>query len=57
MCWVCSTCGGESRCIQGLLGKPVEQRPLGKPSCRWVDNIKMDPTENGWEQMYFIDLR
>jgi hypothetical protein len=40
-----------------LLEKPVECRPLGKPSYRWEDNIKMDSTENGWEHVYFIDLR
>jgi hypothetical protein len=25
-----------------LVGKPEEYRPLGKPICRWEDNIKMD---------------
>jgi len=25
-----------------LVGKPEGQRPLGKPSCRWEDNIKKD---------------
>jgi hypothetical protein len=25
-----------------LVGKPEGKRPLGKPRCRWVDNIKMD---------------
>jgi hypothetical protein len=25
-----------------LVGKPEEQRPLGRPRRRWVDNIKMD---------------
>ena len=25
-----------------LVGKPEEQRPLGRPRCRWADNIKMD---------------
>jgi hypothetical protein len=25
-----------------LLGKPEGKRPLGKPRCRWVDNIEMD---------------
>jgi hypothetical protein len=29
-------------------GKPEEQIPLGKPRCRWVDNIKMDLSEIGW---------
>jgi hypothetical protein len=25
-----------------LVGKPEGKRPLGKPRCRWTDNIKMD---------------
>ena len=25
-----------------LTGTPTGRRPLGRPSCRWEDNIKMD---------------
>jgi hypothetical protein len=25
-----------------LVEKPEGKRPLGRPRCRWVDNIKMD---------------
>jgi hypothetical protein len=25
-----------------LVGKPEGKRPLGRPRCRWVDNIKME---------------
>jgi hypothetical protein len=25
-----------------LVGKPEGKRPLGRPRCRWVDNIQMD---------------
>jgi hypothetical protein len=25
-----------------LVGKPEGKKPLGKPRCRWEDNIKMD---------------
>jgi hypothetical protein len=28
-----------------LVGRPEERRPLGKPRCRWEDNIKMDLQE------------
>jgi len=28
-----------------LAGKPEGRRPLGRPRCRWVDNIKMDLQE------------
>jgi hypothetical protein len=36
-----------------LVGKPEGKRPLGRPRRRWVDNIKMDLTEVGWD---WIDL-
>jgi hypothetical protein len=28
-----------------LVGKPVGKKPLGRPSCRWENNIKMDLQE------------
>ena len=28
-----------------LVGKREERRPLGRPRCRWEDNIKMDLQE------------
>jgi hypothetical protein len=31
-----------------LVGNPEGMRPLGGPSHRWVDNIKMDLREIGW---------
>jgi hypothetical protein len=31
-----------------LLGKPEGKRPLGRPTRRWVDNIKIDLREIGW---------
>jgi hypothetical protein len=39
-----------------LVGKPEGKRPLGRPTRRWVDNIKMDLTEIGWDGMDWIDL-
>jgi hypothetical protein len=34
---------GENRNAYRLLvGKPEGKRPLGRPICRWVDNIRMD---------------
>jgi hypothetical protein len=30
-----------------LVGKPEGKRPLGRPRCRWEDNIKMDLREIG----------
>jgi hypothetical protein len=39
-----------------LVGKPEGKRPLGRPRHRWVDNIKMDLREIGWDGMYWTDL-
>jgi hypothetical protein len=36
------------------VGKPEE--PLGRPRCRWVDNMKMNLREIGWDGMVWIDL-
>jgi len=44
----CSTYGGEEKI---LMGKPEGQIPLGRPRCRWEDNIKMDLQEVGWGEM------
>jgi hypothetical protein len=29
------------------VGKPEGKRPLGRPICRWMDDIKMDLSETG----------
>jgi hypothetical protein len=39
-----------------LVGKPEGKRPLERPSRRWVDNIKIDLSELGWDSMDWIDL-
>jgi hypothetical protein len=39
-----------------LVGKPEGKRPLGRPRRRWVDNIKMDLREIGWDCMDWIKL-
>jgi hypothetical protein len=39
-----------------LVGKPERKRPLGRPRRRWVDNIKMDLREVGWDGRDWIDL-
>jgi hypothetical protein len=39
-----------------LVGKPEEKRPLRRPRCRWVDNIKMDLRETRWNGMDWINL-
>jgi hypothetical protein len=39
-----------------LVGKPEGKRPLGKPRRRWVDNIRMDFVEVGWDDVDWIGL-
>jgi hypothetical protein len=36
--------------------KPERNRPLGRPRCRWQDNIRMDLREIGWEGVDWINL-
>jgi hypothetical protein len=37
---------GEKRSVYSLLvGKPEGKRPLGRPTHRWMDNIKMELLE------------
>jgi hypothetical protein len=39
---------GEGRGVyRVLVGKPEGKRPLGRPRCRWEENIKMDLQEVG----------
>jgi hypothetical protein len=48
---------GETRnAYRILVGKPEGKRPLGRPRCRWVDNIKMNLREMEWDDMDWIDL-
>jgi hypothetical protein len=39
-----------------LVGKPEGKTPLGRPTGRWVDNIRMDPVEVGWGDVDWIGL-
>jgi hypothetical protein len=39
-----------------LVGKLEGKRPLGIPRCRWVDNIKIDLTEIGWDGMDWLRI-
>ena len=39
---------GEDRVVHRMLvGKPEGKRPLGRPRCRWEDNMRMDLQEVG----------
>ena len=48
---------GEKRVVDRVLvGKPEGKRTLGRPRCRWEDNIKMDLQEMGCGDMEWIEL-
>jgi hypothetical protein len=48
---------GERRGVyRFLMGKPEGQRPLGRPTRRWEDNIKMDVQKVGYEGVDWIEL-
>jgi hypothetical protein len=48
---------GEKRALyRSLEGEPGGKKPLGRPRCRWVDNIKKDLVERGWGSVDWIGL-
>jgi hypothetical protein len=47
---------GRRRRVQGFVGKPEGKRPLGRPRCRWEDNIRMDLQAEGCGGMDWIEL-
>jgi hypothetical protein len=47
---------GEKTNAYRISGNPEGKRPLGRPRCRWEDNIKMDLREVEWGGMDWIDL-
>jgi hypothetical protein len=48
---------GERRGLNRVLvGKPEGKRPLGRPRCRWEDNVKMNLQEVGCGCMDWIGL-
>jgi hypothetical protein len=48
---------GEERKVHRVLkGKPEGRRPLGRPSRRWDDGIRMDLREIGWGSVDWIQL-
>jgi hypothetical protein len=47
----CSTNGDEAECIYDIVENPEGKRQLGRSRRRWVDNMKMDLREIGWDGM------
>jgi hypothetical protein len=52
----CSTNGGEEEKGSISVRKLEGKRSIGRPKCRWEDNIRMDLREIGWGGMDWIDL-
>jgi hypothetical protein len=48
--WNVARMGERRNACRILVGKP-EKRPLGRPRCNWVNNIKMDLREIEWDGM------
>jgi hypothetical protein len=51
MSGACSAYGEGGGVYRVLVGKPKGKIPLGRPRCRWEDNIKMDLQELGYVSM------
>jgi len=48
--------GERSGVYRVLVGKPEGKRPLGRPRCRWEDNIRIDLQEVGYGGVDWIEL-
>ena len=48
--------GERTGVFRALVGKPEGKRSLGRPRCRYEDNIKMDLQEFGHGGMDWIEL-
>jgi hypothetical protein len=47
---------GRREVCRVLVGKPEGKRPLGRPRCRWEDNIRIDLQEVGCGGMDWIEI-
>jgi hypothetical protein len=54
--WTCGTHEEGRGVHRVLVGRPEGKRPLGRPRCRWDDNIKMDLREIGINGVNWIQL-
>jgi hypothetical protein len=52
----CSKNGAKRNAYRILVGKPEGRRPLGRPKCRLVDNIKTELREIECGGMDWVDL-
>jgi hypothetical protein len=54
--WHVAQVGEKRNAYRIWVGKLEGKRPLGRPRRRWVDNIKMDLGEIGWDGMDWIEV-
>jgi hypothetical protein len=52
----CSTNGEKSNSYRIWVGKPERKRPLGRPRRRWVECIKIDLREIGWDGVDWMEV-
>jgi hypothetical protein len=52
----CSMDGEKRDVCRLFMRKLVGKRPLGRPRCRWVDNVRMDLGKMGWGDVDWIGL-
>jgi hypothetical protein len=43
--------GEDEKCMQNIGCKTSRERLLGRPGCKWKDNIRIDLREIGWEDV------
>jgi hypothetical protein len=48
--------GEDTAVYRVLVGKPEGKRPLGRPRCRWEDNIKINLKEVGGGRGDWMEL-
>jgi hypothetical protein len=48
--------GEKRKAYKLLVGKPEGKKPLGRPKCRWADNIRLDLREREWDGVAWIGL-
>jgi hypothetical protein len=54
--WHVARIGEKRNAYRILVGKSEGKIPPGRPKHKWVDNIKVDFREIGWDGMDWIDL-
>jgi hypothetical protein len=52
----CGTHGGGEGVYRVLVGRPEDERPMGRPRYTWEDNIKMDHRGTGINDANWIQL-